>query len=301
MNELFQLIKQTVSFKGFIDVECPEYNLTPYWNGKYKGKCPLHHEVDGESFLLDEISGKCSCIGKCNLKGADICQVAALLWQCTNKEALKSVYANREQYGPKQLLETRNKVRKKEPTVPPWPWRLHLQPFPKDAIANLAQLRGIPKLGVRRAIGLGLLWYLPTRKWTSGEPKCSGDKGLGKRPRIHYHTIQASWVITDAEREQAIRRRMDGLPWDGGAKSKLLPGCTGKAEIGLQEALAFDDGGEIIVVEGGPDLLAALGYFPTRGVICMASVNTDFSLTARIALRGKEVAIVSVTLTALLT
>jgi len=95
-----------------------------------------------------------------------------------------------------------------------------------------------------------------------------------------------------AEREQAIRRRMDGLPWDGGAKSKLLPGCTGKAEIGLQEALAFDDGGEIIVVEGGPDLLAALGYFPTRGVICMASVNTDFSLTARIALRGKEVAII---------
>ena len=31
----------------------------------------------------------------------------------------------------------------------------------------LASLRQIPELGIRRAINLGLLWYLPERQWGS--------------------------------------------------------------------------------------------------------------------------------------
>jgi hypothetical protein len=291
MND-FTSIRRTVSLKGFIEAECPDCDLIPYGDGKYKGKCPLpnHREVEGESLLLDEVSGRCSCKGKCQFMGADICQFAAYLWNCSNTEAAKIVEANRAKYGPKQLT-VRNKGKKKEPTAPTWPWRLCLQPFPKEEIANLARLRRIPELGVRRAMNLGLLWYLPERKWKSGG-QIGNPKGLESRyqPKVHYHTVQASWVITDSKREQAIRRRLDGLPWDGGAKSKLLPGCSGKTQIGLAEALSCD--GEIIVVEGGPDLLAALGYFPTSGVICMPSAYTEFCPFARRALRKRRVVII---------
>ena len=89
-----------------------------------------------------------------------------------------------------------------------------------------------------------------------------------------------------------MRRRMDGFHWYGGAKSKLLPGCSGKTEIGLQEALSVSAEKEIIIVEGGPDLLAALGYFPKCGVICMPSVMTDFSIEARRALQRRKVLII---------
>jgi hypothetical protein len=116
-----------------------------------------------------------------------------------------------------------------------------------------------------------LLWLLPYR-YNSIKSRRQGD----------------AWLITDRSRQQAMRRRMDGEKWYGGAKSKLLPGCSGKTEIGLQEALAVSAEGEIVIVEGGPDLLAALGYFNKCGVICMPSVMTDFSAEARRALRDRR-------------
>jgi hypothetical protein len=45
-------------------------------------------------------------------------------------------------------------------------------------------------------------------------------------------------------------------------------------------------------VEGGPDLLAALGHLPKCGVICMPSANTDFSPIARRQLARRRVLII---------
>jgi hypothetical protein len=247
---IYELNLLTISLKRFIESQMPECQLVYYGNDKYYGNWPLHEEVDGQSFLIDERSGRATCMGKCGFKGADINQIAALRWKCSNTEAAQRLQDQAKTYGPRQL-RVRNKGERKN--SPSWNWRPCLRPFPEEEISTLAWQRGIPEHGIQRAIALGLLWYLPERKWTTGSAMGSGDKGVGGKPKLHYHKIPASWVITDRTREQAIRRRMDGQPWDGKAKSKLLPGCSGKTEIGLNEALEHD--GEIMVVEGGPDML----------------------------------------------
>jgi hypothetical protein len=142
-------------------------------------------------------------------------------------------------------------------------------------------------LGIRRAIELGLLWYLPERQWGSHG---RDEKGLGVY-QYHIRKDPESWVITDRTREQAMRRRLDGMPYSGGAKSKLLPGCSGKTQIGLFEALSCQ-GEQIVIVEGGPDLLAALGYFSNSGVVCMPSAHTDFCTIACKELARRKVLII---------
>jgi hypothetical protein len=283
---IYALNRLTISLKKFVELEMPKCQLTYYGKDKYSGNCRFHQEVDGQSFLMDERTGKASCMGKCGFKEADITQIAALLWHCSNAEAAQRIQEQKEKYGPRQL-KARNKG--KEESSPTWNWRPCLMPFPDDWIKLLALQRGIPELGIQRAIDLELLWYLPERRWRSGLPQGKGDKGLHPH-KCHYKSIPASWVIADRTREQAIRRRMDGQRWDGKAKSKLLPGCSGKTEIGLFEALAHD--GDIMVVEGGPDLLAALAYFPTCGVICMPSSVSDFSPKAKRELRKRNVVII---------
>jgi hypothetical protein len=65
-----------------------------------------------------------------------------------------------------------------------------------------------------------------------------------------------AWVITDSRRVNAQARRLDGRPWERiDAKAWTLPGSVGAWPIGLREALSFP---AIALVEGGPDLLAAL-------------------------------------------
>ena len=179
---IYALNRLTVSLKRFVEVEIPECQLVYYGNNKYYGNCqlPNHREAvdDGQSFLMDERSGRATCMGKCNLKGADINQIAAILWNCTNTEAAQRLQEQATTYGPRQL-KAHNKGKEKK--SPSWNWRPWLLPFPTDRIAALALQRQIPEHGIQRAIDLGLLWYLPERKWTSGSEMGGGDKGLGKR------------------------------------------------------------------------------------------------------------------------
>ena len=272
---IFALNRRTVSLQRFVQLEIPKCRLVYYGQNKYYGNCRLlkHRERagEGQSFLLDEQSGRASCAGKCGFMGADINQIGAYLWGCTNREAAERIQAQAKKYGPPRI---RNKAKIKKSSAR-WAWAERLEPFPQLEIARLARQRGIPRLGIRRAIKLGLLWLLPYR-YNSIKSRRQGD----------------AWLITDRRRQQAMRRRLDGLPWYGGAKSKLLPGCSGKTEIGLEEALSVSADGEIIIVEGGPDLLAALGHFAKCGVICMPSVMTDFSMQARRALRDRPVLLI---------
>jgi hypothetical protein len=65
-----------------------------------------------------------------------------------------------------------------------------------------------------------------------------------------------AWVVTDATRRNAQVRRMDGVPWVRiGAKAWTLPGSEAGWPVGLREALPFP---AIALVEGGPDMLAAV-------------------------------------------
>jgi hypothetical protein len=259
ISQLFEWNRSYISLLGFINAELP--GLKPLSIGENKCPLPKHQENEGQSFYIDERRGRCYCRGRCNITGADISQIGAIIWNCTNTEAAKRIYNDRAKYPRRK---TWARVGRKKRSHYTWNWGAHLTKLTKSEMSDLAWQRQIPKSGIQRASSLGLLWRLPAN-FNSEKSRRQGD----------------AWVITDSTLKQAMRRRMDGDNWYGGAKSKLLPGCSGKTEIGLKEALSHK---RIVVVEGGPDLLAALGYFPGRGVICMPSAYTDFSSQARRAL-----------------
>jgi hypothetical protein len=69
---------------------------------------------------------------------------------------------------------------------------------------------------------------------------------------------QDSWFVTDGAETNAQARRLDGEHWDEiGAKAWTLPGSEASLPIGLKESSPFRI---VLLVEGGPDLLAAAHF-----------------------------------------
>ena len=96
-----------------------------------------------------------------------------------------------------------------------------------------------------------------------------------------------AWLVTDGDRQTASWRRLDGQPWRGGrVKAKCLPLTEAKRIIGVREALSYKWS---VLVEGGPDLLAALDLWPDRGVLCALSANSDFQQQQLIAVKEAKV------------
>jgi hypothetical protein len=88
------------------------------------------------------------------------------------------------------------------------------------------------------------------------------ERGLLRFAQLHG---LASWVITDYQRVNAQARRLDGSPWehlDGSPKAWTLSGSWGAWPIGIKEAQEYP---AIALVEGGPDLLAALHFIACEG------------------------------------
>ena len=147
--------------------------------------------------------------------------------------------------------ETPEEKRNKWPTFAPADWpqfmasrepRTSHYDYVEDYISAVIRSRKLPHfVGVRSAVDRGLLVFL---KWfDNGEP----------------WPVDA-WGITDASRNAAQVRRMDGKPWrvrgrDAAFKSKSLPGSVGCWPIGIAEV---GDRADIILTEGEPDLLAAI-------------------------------------------
>lgn len=75
---------------------------------------------------------------------------------------------------------------------------------------------------------------------------------------------EASWFVTDKTRRNAQARRMDGRPWAhlGGAKAQTLPGCFANWPIGAEYAETHPF---ILLVEGGPDVLAGIHFALQEG------------------------------------
>lgn len=102
-----------------------------------------------------------------------------------------------------------------------------------------------------------------------------------------------AWVITDRIRANAVARLIGHL-WENGRKAKTLPGSSAKRPIGILEAMKFKC---LAIVEGGPDLLAALHFTLECGTeelvapICMTSVNSEFLPGDLERLRGKSIRI----------
>ena len=98
------------------------------------------------------------------------------------------------------------------------------------------------------------------------------------------HSMEGrSWVVLDSTRWTGIARRMDGQGWQclRGAKARMLRGSWASWPIGASEAATFT---AIALVEGGPDMLAALHFAIAQGVeqslaiVCMGSSGISIPL-----------------------
>lgn len=155
-------------------------------------------------------------------------------------------------------------------------WPDFQPPTPGDLDA-LADLRGITRDGLRLAVKRGLLGMLPDFK--------------GHR----------AWVVFDASRNAAQARRLDGQPWptpDGGnVKASSLPGTRAGWPVGL-DAIGPQHGA-ILLLEGGPDLLAAHVFLAAENREDNAAAVAMLGATARIApdaldaFKGRRVRIVA--------
>ncbi len=145
---------------------------------------------------------------------------------------------------PKPYRRTLEKPKKGNPRLPelstgtPGDWK------------QLAELRGLSEPGIARAVALGLVRFAD---W-------------------HERRI---WVATDATRRNAQARRLDGemFPAIGKLAARKSHTFAG-SEAGLPLGLPNVKGARaVLVVEGGPDLLAACDCVALSGVRDIASVG----------------------------
>lgn len=140
-------------------------------------------------------------------------------------------------------------------------WPRFEPPFTGDddlhsrAVDKLAHQRHLSRQGLYLAASRDLFWVAA---W----------KGL------------PAWIVTDAARRNAQARRMDGKVWEGiEAKAQTLPGSTASWPIGVKEASRFPI---ILLVEGGPDLLAAHHFIHAQGreadVAAVAMLGANHSI-----------------------
>ena len=108
----------------------------------------------------------------------------------------------------------------------------------QDEIGAIADLRGLSVEGVSLAADRGLLFCADSREGRA-------------------------WIVTDSGRINAQGRLLSGKPWSAGMKAKTLPGSEAASPIGLLEASSFP---AIALVEGGPDILAAVHLAWCAGV-----------------------------------
>lgn len=154
-------------------------------------------------------------------------------------------------------------------------WPDFQPPTPEDLDA-LAKLRGFTRDGLRLAVARGLLAMLPNHK--------------GHR----------AWVVSDASRNAAQVRRLDGTPWwIHGSEVKVvsLPGTRMEWPVGL--AAIGQQHEAILLLEGGPDLLAAHVYLDAEAreanaaAVAMMGAKASIAPDALDVFRGRRLRIVA--------
>ncbi len=116
-----------------------------------------------------------------------------------------------------------------QPTARPKPELPPLRVGTAAELATVAGIRQLPIHAIQAAQDHGLLHFAPYK-----EEPC--------------------WFITDSHRSNCQARKLSGQPWEK-AKALTLPGSWASWPIGIMHAKR-----DILMVEGGPDLLAAFAY-----------------------------------------
>lgn len=129
-------------------------------------------------------------------------------------------------------------------------------PLPKRAAAA-PQPRQRPTLSaMERGADDDLQRLATLRKVSFAACALARSVGLLRIATVKGHR---AWIITDSEGVNAQARRLDGGTWEhlDGAKSYTLPGCWAGWPIGAKIGREYP---AFVLVEGGPDLLAALHF-----------------------------------------
>jgi hypothetical protein len=155
-------------------------------------------------------------------------------------------------------------------------WPAFQLPTARD-LDLISEHRKISTDGLALAVKRGLLWILPDYK--------------GHR----------AWIVSDASRNAAQARRLDGAPWrtlDGTAiKAWSLPGTCSNWPVGLSAIGPEHEG--ILLLEGGPDLLAAHGFLTAEkreasgAAVCMLGSAVSLPPECLHSLRGRKIRIVA--------
>jgi hypothetical protein len=120
-----------------------------------------------------------------------------------------------------------------------------LRPLTDDEQARLANLRGVSLAGVKRAIEERLVFF---SYWP-----LAGNGEADSRTR-------AAWCVTDDSRLTAAFRRMDGAPWFEECKSWNLKNARWPVGVASLRGRS-----RVLLVEGGPDMLAAWHIIEMHG------------------------------------
>jgi hypothetical protein len=120
-----------------------------------------------------------------------------------------------------------------------------LRPLTDDEQARLANLRGVSLAGVKRAIEERLVFF---SYWP-----LAGNGEADSRTRT-------AWCVTDDSRLTAAFRRMDGAPWFEECKSWNLKNARWTVGVASLRGRS-----RVLLVEGGPDMLAAWHIIEMHG------------------------------------
>jgi CHC2 zinc finger len=240
---------------------CRQRGIVLHRSGQnWVGRCPLHQERKGQSFVV--FKDHWTCFGKCSRRG-DIVDLEQALGGGTVQEAVH------------RLLGTAPDLPKIRQSAPVsrsdskvhWNWPKLLRLGTSEELFQLASERLISLQACQLAQERDLLRFITHHEGTA-------------------------WVVSDRLRQNGIARLLYARLWGNGAKAKMLPGSCGKRPIGTIDAMDFPN---VVIVEGGPDLLAAFHFMLKFGVeqqvapICMASASAEFLRSELERLRGKTI------------
>lgn len=262
--------------------------------GSLKARCPFHEEKSGSFTIGGRGPGMAHCFG-CGWHG-DIFSYWQQRHSLTFPEAVEQLASlcgvsprieGVAWVAPKAKVVTREaqlpaELREK----PPLP---RLRELREAEIEQLAAVRGLSVEGVRVAAKVfrrvGFAPWPMWRRHASGKwlPMCA-THGL----RCHLTTPECveretfpSWVVTDDERRVAEYRRLDGqrYPTKEGEGIKSWSTAGKNWPIG---AAAMGERRCVLLVEGGPDLLAAYHFLWGFGQLGQVAVVAMLGASARI-------------------